>query len=179
MGFKPNNRTFYSHNMKKIYTLFLGLSLLACSDEQQDLLDDLKGKWKITSLELYKRTNSSTPDSVVDKSVNRFLDFQSCDKEDANTHNNSCICYYTEGDNRFTLSYYSGMQSNGAGININLSFHKGPIKGNPEWDKVATGVMRYFTSVNKTAKTIEMIAPSPGTFSDTTYQKVKMVLSKQ
>ncbi|MBP6411670.1 MAG: hypothetical protein KA313_11260, partial [Pseudarcicella sp.] len=167
-------------NMKKIYTLFLGLSLLACSDEQQVLLDDIKGKWKITSLELYKRTESSTPDSVVDKSVNRFLDFQQCDSDDLNSRVYACVCYYTEGNNRFTLSYGTIIQPSGAGQSINLGPTKeGPVKGNPEWDKVATGLMRNFTTVTKTSNKIEMIAPERGIFSDTTYQKVKMVLSKQ
>jgi hypothetical protein len=87
--------------MKYLFPFALVCFLFSCKDENQDLLDDLSGKWKVSSV-TFKFIDK--PDSVVNYS-NTYYEFFPCNSGDNNS-SPRCKGTFSENGKTYVVIYF-------------------------------------------------------------------------
>jgi hypothetical protein len=98
--------------MKYFFSFVLISFLFSCKDENQDLLDGLSGKWKVSSATF--KFIGSKQDSVVNYS-NSYYEFFPCNSE-ANNSGTRCNGTFSESGKKYTMTYF--ITANRSQINI-------------------------------------------------------------
>lgn len=149
--------------MKNLLIILFVISLCSCKDDTQNLLNDVSGKWKVSSATF--KYGNTIPDSIVNSPSDTFIEFISCKTDNNNlATENLCDAFYSEGGKSYPFKYFVRyLQNNYSELSFSTTKSQIDLK-DKEWQKKADIFLTGFGVENYTKNSMTLTAKSKGRF---------------